>query len=47
MRRIEAAVEPFAFDRLYGAWWNKVVATDAKVAVKRSADRYIQALQED
>ena len=47
VRRIVATVEPFEFDRLYGAWWNKVVATDAKVAVKRSADRYIQALQED
>ena len=47
IRRIVAAVEPFAFDRIYGAWWDKVVATDAKAAVKRSADRYIRALEKD
>lgn len=45
VRRIVEAVEPFAFDRIYGAWWGKVVATDAKTAVKRSADRYIKALE--
>lgn len=44
VRRIVDAVEPFAFDRIYGAWWGKVVGTDAKSAVKRSADRYIRAL---
>ena len=47
VRRIEAAVEPFDFDRIYGAWWDKVVATDAKAAVKRSADRYACAIQDD
>jgi hypothetical protein len=40
-----ADVEPFAFDRIYGAWWGKVVKEDAKTAVARSASRYIQALQ--
>lgn len=44
VRRIVAAVEPFPFDRIYGAWWDKVIATDAKSAVQRSADRYLQAL---
>lgn len=46
IRRIVSAVEPFEFERIYGAWWNKVVATDAKAAVRRSADRYIRALGE-
>lgn len=45
VKRIVEAVEPFPFDRIYGAWWGKVVTTDAKRAVKRSADRYIQALE--
>jgi hypothetical protein len=36
-----AAVEPFAFDRLYSAWPGKVIASDAKAAVHRSAERYI------
>lgn len=41
---IVAAVESYAFDRLYGAWWDRVVVMDAKAAVARSAARYIQAL---
>lgn len=44
VRRILAAVEPFKFDRIFGAWWGKVVRDDAKAAVKRSAERYIRAL---
>lgn len=44
VRRIAAAVEPFAFDRLYAAWPDKVVPTDAHAAVHRSADRYIAHL---
>ena len=45
VRRIVAAVEPYAYERIYGAWWDRVVAKDAKTAVSRSAARYIQALQ--
>jgi glyoxylase-like metal-dependent hydrolase (beta-lactamase superfamily II) len=44
VRRIVAAVEPFQFDRIYGGWWDRVVATDAKAAVARSAERYIAAI---
>ncbi|REK10768.1 MAG: MBL fold metallo-hydrolase [Planctomycetota bacterium] len=44
VERIVAAVEPFAFDRIYGAFWGKVVAVDAKSAVHRSAERYLRAL---
>lgn len=44
VRRIAAAVEPFAFDRIYGAWWRLNVLQDAKAAVRRSAERYVQAL---
>jgi hypothetical protein len=46
VERIVAAVEPFAYDRLYSAWWEKVIQTDAKNAVKRSAERYIQAISD-
>ena len=42
--RIVAAVEPFEFDRIYGAWWDRNVAADAKAAVLRSAERYKTAL---
>jgi hypothetical protein len=41
IRRIVAAVEPYHFDRIYGSWDGAVVATDAKGAVSRSAERYI------
>jgi hypothetical protein len=42
--RILAAVEPFEFDRIYGAWWDRNVTSDAKNAVRRSAKRYKAAL---
>jgi|SRR5579883_144343 len=45
VQRIRDRVEPLAFERLYGAWWERVVARDAHKAVLRSADRYIRALQ--
>ena len=45
VERIVQAVEPFAFDRIYGGWWDYHVASDAKAAVKRSADRYIEAIR--
>lgn len=42
--RIVSALEPFAFEKIYGGWWHSVVASDAKEAVRRSAARYIQHL---
>ena len=39
-------VETFEFDRIYGAWWGKVVTTDATAAVIRSAERYIRAIEQ-
>jgi hypothetical protein len=44
IRRIVATVEPFAFDRIYGAWFDHVVREDAKAVVARSAARYIRAI---
>lgn len=41
---ISGSVEPFDFDRIYGAWWDRNVATDGKAAVRRSAERYKSAL---
>jgi hypothetical protein len=40
--QIVTSLEPFTFDRLYGAFPDQVVATDAKGAVERSADRYLR-----
>lgn len=46
VRSIVAALDPFEFDRLYGSWIDRYVASDAKAAVKRSADRYIAHITE-
>jgi hypothetical protein len=46
VERISAAVEPYAFDRIYGAWWDRVVPSDGKACVARSAARYVAALSE-
>jgi hypothetical protein len=42
IQRILDAIEPFAFEQLYGAWWKANVLADAKAAVARSADRYLR-----
>jgi len=42
--RIASTLEPYAFDRIYGAWWDRNVASDAKAAVRRSAERYKKAI---
>jgi glyoxylase-like metal-dependent hydrolase (beta-lactamase superfamily II) len=44
IERIVKAVEPFEFDRVYGAFWDLVIERDAKAVVKRSAERYLRAI---
>jgi len=44
VRRVVAAVVPFAFDRIYGAFWDLTIEKDAKAAVARSAERYLRAI---
>ena len=43
--RIRSVVETLEFDRLYGAWWERVVRREAREKVLRSADRYVSALE--
>jgi hypothetical protein len=45
VQRMVAALEPYPFERLYGAWYERLVASDAKAAVERSAQRYARALK--
>jgi hypothetical protein len=42
---IVKAVEPFSFDRIYGAFWDMVIEADGKAVVKRSAERYRRAIE--
>jgi hypothetical protein len=44
IERIGRSIQPFAFDRLYGAFPNYVVASDARAAVERSVKRYLRAI---
>lgn len=45
VRRIRAVVETLRFDRLYAAWWGRVVGSEACEITLRSADRYVAALE--
>jgi hypothetical protein len=48
IRRALNLLRPFSFDRVYGAWWKRVVRTDGAAAVRRSAERYLTfALDDD
>ncbi len=42
IRRALRLVEPLPFDAIYGAWWGRVVASDAKSALSASAARYLR-----
>jgi hypothetical protein len=44
IERIVKAVDTFAFDRVYGAFWDMVIEQDGKAVVKRSAERYLRAI---
>jgi glyoxylase-like metal-dependent hydrolase (beta-lactamase superfamily II) len=46
VRAVVAALEPYEFDRIYGAWWGRLVRRDGKQVVRRSAERYARALRE-
>jgi glyoxylase-like metal-dependent hydrolase (beta-lactamase superfamily II) len=46
VERIVDVLEPFAFERVYGAWPGFEIREDGRNAVKRSAARYIRALSE-
>lgn len=45
VEHIASQVDRFAFDRVYGGWWGRVVVEDGPAAIRRSADRYIARLR--
>jgi hypothetical protein len=44
VRHIVEVVHPLPFDRIHGAFPERTVFTDAKVAISRSAERYLKAI---
>jgi glyoxylase-like metal-dependent hydrolase (beta-lactamase superfamily II) len=46
VQAIAAALEPYPFDSIYGAWWGRVIERDGSGVVRRSAERYVRAVTE-
>jgi hypothetical protein len=46
VRHVVQAVEPFAYDRIYGAWWETIIPNNARAGVHYSADRDVRAITE-
>jgi glyoxylase-like metal-dependent hydrolase (beta-lactamase superfamily II) len=46
VQHIAAALAPFPFDTIHGAWWDRVIAADGAEVVRRSAERYVRAVTE-
>jgi hypothetical protein len=44
VERMVRRVADLRFDRIYGAWWDRVVDRNGQEAVRRSAQRYLAAL---
>jgi hypothetical protein len=42
--RLVERIDPFRFDRIYGAFWGRTIRSEARRAVARSAARYIDAV---
>jgi glyoxylase-like metal-dependent hydrolase (beta-lactamase superfamily II) len=42
---IAAAVAPYAYDRIYGAWWDRHIESGAQDAVAKSRERYVALLE--
>lgn len=47
VQAVAEAVKPFAYDRIYGAWWERVIESNASAAVAESVARYVSALSGD
>lgn len=46
VRQIISTIEPFDYDRIYSSWKDKVIISDAKNAITRSVERYIQHISD-
>jgi hypothetical protein len=43
VQRMVATLDEWDFDRIWGAWWGRVIRTGAKDVVHESAERYVRA----
>jgi hypothetical protein len=47
VERIGAMLEPYDFDVIHGAWFDRTIPHDGKAIVKRSVARYVEAIRGD
>ncbi len=47
VRRALSLLDPFPYERVYGAWWGRVVGAEGATAVRRSAARYLEYALDD
>lgn len=47
VERIGALLEPYAYEVIYGAWFDRVVPRDGEAIVRRSIARYLAAIRGD
>jgi hypothetical protein len=45
VEHIGAALKPFAFETIYGHYFDRVIVTDAKTVLERSVARYVAAVE--
>ena len=45
VEHIGAALKPFAFDVIYGHYFDRVIAKDAKAVLEKSVERYVSAIK--
>jgi len=45
VRTIATKLKPYRFERILGAWWNRIVPRDGHEIVQRSAERHARAVR--
>jgi glyoxylase-like metal-dependent hydrolase (beta-lactamase superfamily II) len=45
VRRVSRAIESLEFRRIYGQWWDAVITEGGKDSIRRSAERYVAAIE--
>jgi hypothetical protein len=45
VNRIRTALEPYAFENILGAWWNRNIIGGARKSFEISAERYLKAIR--
>ena len=44
VRQIAATVASLGYDRIYGAWWDRIILAGAKEVVQASVERYLTGI---